>query len=156
MCLEREAELPPATWPNGHERHAQVARNVRVWGRGLGQLELICAQHGFLSKPGCILFYRHSQMGCGRRGGGKRCGAGVGPMVVHDLTARGAQTLMVRWFVVIPIAGGKGGGSNACAEKKGWGVARTSCWFGTEREMRRHRRRESVRRAVHLSGRGEW
>ena len=85
----------------------------------MGQLELICAQHGFLSKPGCILFYRHSQMGCGRRGGGERCGAGVGPMVVHDLTARGAQTLMVGWFVVIPIAGGRGGCSNACAERKG-------------------------------------
>ena len=32
-------------------------------GGGMGQLELICAQHGFLSKPGCILFDRHSQMG---------------------------------------------------------------------------------------------
>jgi hypothetical protein len=44
-------------------------------GRGVGQLELICAQHEFLSKPGCILFYRHSQVERGRGGVGR---GGVG------------------------------------------------------------------------------
>jgi hypothetical protein len=78
-------------------------------GRGVGQLELICAQHEFLSKPGCILFYRHSQVERGRgrgrggvagagwqgrggrggvagAGGGAARRGGVGHMVVHVLS----------------------------------------------------------------------
>ena len=79
-CLQSRAMASAAAGPTGVREATTNGQGQGQWGGGcgVGQLELICAQHEFLSKPGCILFYRHSQVGRGRgrgRGRGQRCGA---------------------------------------------------------------------------------
>ena len=147
-CLQSRAMPPAAASPTGVRKRNEKRGGAAGRGRGVGQLELICAQHEFLSKPGCILFYRHSQVERGRgrggagRGGkaGRRRSYGGACFVRHACS----QTLMVRWFIIIPMPGspvrqrrrggrqcvqwGKGGGGRDCT------LGPDAEWHGDQRE----------------------